>query len=252
MINVLIVEDEMPAANRLAKMMIEIEPDCKIVANCDSIESAVQFLRTATPPDLIMLDIQLGDGISFDIFNQVDICCPVIFTTAYDIYALKAFELNSIDYLLKPVNKEKLKLSIQKFLKLRQHSVSQNWQLIANILDQNKKDYKQRFLITVGEHLHSINIVDIAFFYSVEKSSFLTTHQNKTYPLDLSLDKLESILSPSDFFRINRQCIVSFAAINKMIILSKSRVKLQINPQPESETLVSTARTQDFKKWLDR
>lgn len=252
MTKVFIIEDEKPAAKRLEKMLLEIAPDFEIVERCDSVESSVQFLKSGLMPDLVMLDVQLGDGLSFDIFKQVEVSCPVIFTTAYDEYAIKAFELNSIDYLLKPISKEKLERSIDKFKKLSQQTVQTDWKTLASLMDKEKREYKQRFLVYVGEHLHSVQISDIAYFYSVEKSTFLTTKKGKSYPLDLSLEKLEGMLSPKDFFRINRQYITSFDSIKRMNILSKSRIKLILEPLPSDEILISNARTRDFREWLDR
>ena len=252
MINVLIIEDEQPAAKRLEKMLLEIMPDSEIIGRCDSVEASVQFLKANKMPDLLMLDIQLGDGLSFDIFKQVEVSCPVVFTTAYDEFAIKAFELNSIDYLMKPIRKENLERSLEKFNKLRNQSSPLNWESIAALLDKDKRDFKQRFLVYVGEHLHSVQTSDIAYFYSVEKATFITTFTGKSYNVDLSLEKLEGMLSPTEFFRINRQYLVAFSAIKKISVLSKSRIKLTIDPLPLDETLVSTARTHDFREWLDR
>jgi DNA-binding LytR/AlgR family response regulator len=252
MIKVLIIEDEQPAAKRLEKMLLDISAEFEIIQRCDSIESSVQYFKTGLMPDLVMLDIQLGDGLSFDIFRQVEISCPVIFTTAFDEYAIKAFELNSIDYLLKPINKEKLERSIDKFKKLNQQNTQTDWKILASLLEKEKRDYKQRFLVYVGEHLHSVQTSDIAYFYSVEKSTFLTTNSGKSFSVDLSLEKLEGMLSPNDFFRINRNYLIEFKAIKKINILSKSRIKLMLDPAPADEILVSTARTHDFREWLDR
>jgi DNA-binding LytR/AlgR family response regulator len=252
MTKVLIIEDEQPAAKRLEKMLLDISSDFEIIQRCDSIESGVQFFETGIMPDLVMLDVQLGDGLSFEIFKKVEISCPVIFTTAYDEYAIKAFELNSIDYLLKPINKEKLERSIEKFRKIHQQSLQTDWKIIASLLDKDKRAYKQRFLVYVGEHLHSLQTSDIAYIYSIEKSTFLMSKSGKSYAIDMSLDKLESLLSPMDFYRTNRQYIVSFGSIKKIQLLSKSRIKLHLEPIPTDEILVSTARTHDFREWLDR
>lgn len=252
MIKVLIIEDEQPAAKRLEKMLFEISSDFEIIQRCDSIESGVQFFESGIMPDLVMLDVQLGDGLSFEIFKNVEISCPVIFTTAFDEYAIKAFDLNSIDYLLKPINREKLQRSIDKFRKIQQPSAQTDWKLLASLLDKEKREYKQRFLVYVGEHLHSVQTQDIARFYSIEKSTFLMAKSGKSYATDLSLDKLESLLSPVDFYRINRQYIVAFSSIKKIQLLSKSRIKLHLEPSTTDEILVSTARTHDFREWLDR
>jgi DNA-binding LytR/AlgR family response regulator len=154
--------------------------------------------------------------------------------------------------LLKPINKEKLERSIDKFKKLQQQSVPSDFKMLASLLEKEKRDYKQRFLVYVGEHLHSVQTADIAYFYSIEKSTFLTTKAGKSYPLDFSLDKLESMLPPTDFFRINRNYLIEFKSIKKISILSKSRIKLQLDPLPIDEILVSTARTHEFREWLDR
>jgi len=252
MIKVIIIEDEQPAAKRLERMLSDISSDFEVIQRCDSIESSINLFKTGLIPDLVMLDVQLGDGLSFEIFRQVEISCPVIFTTAYDEYAIKAFELNSIDYLLKPVRKENLERSIEKFNKLRQQTIQTDWTTLATLLDQGKRDYKQRFLVYAGEHLQSIQTADMAYFYSIEKSTFLKTRSGKSYPLDLSLDKLEGMLSPIEFFRINRQCIISFVSIAKISVLSKSRIKLTLEPISTDEILISKSRTHDFRAWLDR
>ena len=252
MTKILIIEDEQPAAKRLEKMLSEIAPDFEIVERCDSIESSVQFFKTGNMPDLVMLDVQLGDGLSFEIFKQVEVSCPVIFTTAYDEYAIKAFELNSIDYLLKPISKEKLERSIEKYKKLSMQTVQADWKTLASLMDKEKREYKQRFLVYMGEHLHSVQTSDIAYFYSIEKSTFITTKLGKSFSIDLSLEKLEGMLSPKDFFRVNRQYITSFDSIKKMNILSKSRIKLTMEPLSGDEVLISNGRTRDFREWLDR
>lgn len=249
---VLIIEDEQPAANRLEKMLLEVAPDFEIIHRCDSIESSVQFFKAGNIPDLVLLDVQLGDGLSFEIFKQVNMSLPVIFTTAFDEYAIRAFELNSIDYLLKPIRKENLERSIEKFNKLRQQPITADWSSLAFLLDKEKRDYKQRFLVYAGEHLHSVPTADVAYFYSIEKSTFLKTQAGRSYSLDLSLDKLDGMLSPKDFFRINRQYLISFSSINKISMQSKSRIKLLLEPLPTEGILISKARTHDFREWLDR
>jgi len=254
MTKVLIIEDEQPAAKRLEKLLSEVAPDFLVIQRCDSIESSLNYLKSSDSPDLIMLDVQLGDGLSFEIFKQINIYCPVIFTTAFDEYAIKAFELNSIDYLLKPINKEKLAKSIEKLRKLSQQNFQPDWQTLSTLLllDKEKCEYKQRFLVYVGEHLHSVQTSNIAYFYTNEKSTFMATKSGKNFSVDLSLDKLESMLSPCDFFRINRQFLISFSSIKKISLLSRSRIKLTLEPLPTVETLISSARNHDFREWLDR
>jgi DNA-binding LytR/AlgR family response regulator len=252
MVNVLIIEDEQPAAQRLERMLAELAPDFIITSRCDSIESSILFFGNHPMPDLVFLDIQLGDGLSFEIFNQVSIPCPIIFTTAYDAYAIRAFEQNSIDYILKPISKEKLERSIEKFRRIGKNELLPDITAILGRMDAERKTYKQRFLVYVGEHLDSIPSSEIAYFYSIEKASFLTTIAGKCYAVDYSLDKIECLVSPLDFFRINRNYIVSYPSIKKINILSKSRIKIIIHPLPSEETLISTGRTPEFRKWLDR
>lgn len=253
MTKVLIIEDEQPAAMRLQKMLTELDPDLQVIHVCDSIETGVHFFRSGARPDLIFLDIQLGDGLSFEIFQQVDIQVPVIFTTAYDEYAIRAFELNSIDYLLKPLRRENLDKSLMKFRKLApQYPLAGLNEVFGAMLEAGKQSYKQRFLVYSGEHLVSVPTSEIAYFYSIEKSTFLCTIAGKSYPVDYSLEKLESLLSPNDFFRVNRQYLVSMVAIQKINVLSKSRIKLQLQPQAPDEVLISNARTHDFRLWLDK
>jgi len=251
MIRVLLIEDEQPAASRLSKLINEVAPDFDIIQTCDSIESSVSFLNNATAPDLIFLDIQLGDGISFEIFRKTDVNCPVIFTTAYDEYGFRAFELNSIDYLMKPIHKEELARSIDKYRKLNK-ALKPDWQFLNGIFNKDQTAYKQRFLVSSGPNLVTIKTSDIAYFYSVERSIFLTSTQGKSYALDLSLDKLETMLSPKEFFRINRQYLVSLNAIKKISVLSKSRMKITLEPISSDEVFVSNARAHEFRVWLDK
>lgn len=252
MIKVLIIEDEQAAAKRLEKLLLEISPDFEISQHCDSIETSVSFLKNNYTPDLIMLDIQLGDGLSFEIFKQVEINCPVIFTTAFDEFAIKAFELNSIDYLLKPINRGKLEQSINKFRKLTQQSNHIDRNLLASLFDNINRNYKQRFLVSSGASLVSINTTDVAYFYSVERSTFLVNRQGKSYAVDFSLDKLEELVPSNEFFRVNRQFLISHNSIKKINIHSKSRIKLDLEPIATDEVLVSNARAHEFRTWLDK
>ena len=252
MIRTLIIEDELPAARRLERMLVEADPHIQIMATLESVSSTVKWLRSNPPPDLIMLDIQLADGLSFEIFKKASIDSFVIFTTAYDEYAIKAFELNSIDYLLKPINKEKLAGAIEKYKKFRGDSSSINLQALLTAIDNSRKKYKERFVISAGTKIKSIETSQIAYLYSLEKNTFLCTMENRHYPIDLALEKLEELLDPSHFFRINRQYMVNYYAIEKINVLSKSRVSIVTMPASPDLLLVSTARTHQFRKWLDR
>ena len=252
MIRTLIVEDEEPAAARLEKLMKQVEPGIHILDVIDSVEIAVKWFETNDPPDLLMLDIQLADGLSFDIFKKTKVDSFVIFTTAYDEYAIKAFELNSIDYLLKPVDRVKLQNSIQKYRKLAGRNQQVSIETLMETLEHRKSNFKIRFAVNVGSKIISVETRSVAYFYSMEKSIFLCTNENHHYPLDFSLEHLEQLLDPEMFFRINRQVIIQYTSIEKIHILSRSRVKLETNPPASEDLLVSTARTHQFRLWLDR
>ncbi len=252
MIRTLIVEDEEPAAARLEKLLKEVEPGIQVLDVIDSVEIAVKWFETNDPPDLLMLDIQLADGLSFDIFKKTKVDSFVIFTTAYDEYAIKAFELNSIDYLLKPVDRVRLQNSIQKYRKLAGRNQQVNIETLMETLEHRKSKFKIRFAVNVGSKIISVETRSVAYFYSMEKNIFLCTNNNHHYPLDFSLEHLEQLLDPEMFFRINRQVIIQYTSIEKIHILSRSRIKLEVNPPASEDVLVSTARTHQFRLWLDR
>lgn len=251
MIRTLIIEDEEPAALRLEKLLKEIDPAIEILDRIESVYSAIQWLSENKQPDLMMLDIQLADGQSFEIFKKVRVDCFVIFTTAYDEYAIKAFELNSIDYLLKPVNKAKLAVSIEKYKKLSQSKSSFDFNELIHAIESKKSAYKKRFAIQIGTKIKSLETLEIAWFYSLEKNTFLGTFEGQEYPVDFSLDKLETMLDPEVFFRINRQYLINYSAILKIHVLSKSRLELEIKGYRE-RMLVSTAKAHAFRQWIDR
>lgn len=248
----LIIEDEAVAANRLEKQLDEVAPEIKVLAKIGSIKDAVKWL-TVNSSDLIFLDIQLSDGISFSIFEQVSIDTPVIFTTAYDQYSIKAFELNSIAYLLKPIRKKDLSESLQKLQKLKSAFSIDFGQLLAE-MQGAKPEYKKRFVIQIGNKIKMVETADVAFFYAMEKSVFMKTFGGSSYPLEFSLDKLENLIDSSKFFRINRKYLVNMDAIESMTAWSRSRVKLKMNPaaDDEMETIVSVDRSPEFKEWLNK
>lgn len=253
MIRTLIIEDESPAADRLEKMLMSIDPDITIIDKLDSVQVAIEWFHKNDVPDLVMLDIQLSDGTSFEIFKTVQIKSAIIFTTAYDEYAIRAFELNSIDYLLKPITRELLQKSIDKFKEFHPATtVSIDQQLLAQFIEGKNIQYKSRFLINIGAKLVSIRSSNVAYFYSLEKNTFLCTKEGKNYPIDFSLDKLEAIIDPEFFFRINRRYIIHYESIERILVLSKSKIKLNITPNPDEEILVSNQRASSFRKWLDR
>lgn len=247
----LIIEDEEPAAERLKKLIFQADPEIEITDVIVSIRSAVSYLKENTP-DLIFLDIHLADGESFEIFRQVNVKSPIIFTTAYDEFALQAFKLNSIDYILKPVKQEELVAALTKFKNLytAKKETAVDYQKLADLIAGEKTGYKKRLLIRYGDLLKTIEIKDAAYFYSENKISYVATKQGARYALDNTLDELEKMLEPKEFFRINRQFIVGVDAIDKMLAVSKSRVKLTLKPPSDQETIVSTERSPEFKKWL--
>jgi DNA-binding LytR/AlgR family response regulator len=252
MIKVLIIEDEVAAAKRLQKMVAELMPDAEITNSLASIAAAVQWFKTSPMPDLIFADIHLADGSSFEIFRQVNITCPVIFTTAYDQYALQAFKHNSIHYLLKPVKKEELNQAIERFRKT--HALKQSpevdFEKVISMINKPSSTYKERFIIRYGEHIKTIQVHDIAYFYTENKANYAVMKDAKRYPIDHNLDELEQLINPKNFFRINRQFIISYNSIAEMITYSKSRVLVKLNPATKFETIVSTERSASFKSWL--
>jgi two-component system, LytTR family, response regulator LytT len=252
MIRTLIIEDEAPAALRLDKLLRKIGPEIEVIEIIDTVESAVNWFGSNPQPDLIMLDIQLGDGLSFDIFRKTKVESYVIFTTAYDEYAIKAFELNSIDYLLKPVDENRLSQSLSKFRKLRKDHQTANIEKLLETIESRNSKFKKRFVVSIANKLKVVDTGDVAFFYSKEKNTFLCTADKHHYPLEFSLDHIEEMLNPEIFFRVNRQYIVQFRSISKIDILSKSRIRIETSPPANDEVLVSSARTAEFRVWLDK
>jgi DNA-binding LytR/AlgR family response regulator len=250
--NVLIIEDEAAIARRMQKLLLEIDPEITVLDILCTIEDSVAWFKSHTEPDLVLMDIHLADGSSFEIFNDVEVNCPVIFATAYDQYAVQAFKVNSIDYLLKPVNKEDLADSLKKYKRLAVPvSVpGLDYSMLANMLGVKKNDYLKRMVIRYGDVIKAIEVKDVAYFYTDEKIVFATLTEGKSYPVDFTLDQLEKRMDPERFFRINRKFLISFESIKKMISYSKSRVKINLNPESELEVISSTERSGDFKEWL--
>jgi DNA-binding LytR/AlgR family response regulator len=250
---ILLIEDEEPAAKRLQKMLKEIEPTATILESIVSVSSAIKWLKENESPDLVISDIQLSDGLSFEIFKKVNAQCPVVFTTAYDQYAIEAFKVNSIDYILKPVKKDELAAAINKFKQLKnnaQPSALDINKLLQSFNAAPEANYKNRFIVRYGEHIKTINIQDVAYFYTEDKINFLTTKEGRRYTIDFNLDTLETMLNPKVYFRINRQYIIGIHAITEMFAYSKSRVLIKLNPPTKQEIVVSTERSGDFKLWL--
>ncbi len=244
---ILIIEDEDAAARRLQKMVKEITPESEVVGQLDSVEAVLNWLQDNELPELIFMDIHLADGSSFEIFNHVQIEKPVIFTTAYDQYAIQAFKVNAIDYLLKPIKRQELEQAIEKYKKWR-GGARMDYARLARALQGEQ--FNRRFLIRIGQSIRVVEMKEAAYFYTESKITFVVTKEGKRYPLDYSLEKLEEMADPQVFFRINRQFIVNIDAIKEMYAYSKSRVKLELLPPCDLDTVVSTERSPYFKKWL--
>jgi two-component system, LytTR family, response regulator LytT len=249
---VLILEDETLAAEKLKNLLLEVDPTLEIIAVLKSVESATEWLSQHAHPDLIVTDIQLLDGLSFEVFQQVVVTMPVIFTTAYDQYALRAFEVNSIDYLLKPIQKDKLVAALQK-LKLRKEPVpSETYDAVLKLLRARDQEFKSRFMVRIGQRIVALPVEKIAYFFSESKLTYIVTDDGKKYPFDLSLDEIDEQLNPKSFFKINRQFIISFTSIAEIHPYFKGRIKLKLTPDQPEEIIVSSERTPEFKKWLDQ
>lgn len=252
MIKALIVEDEKPAAQRLQHMLASVSNEITIVGQTDSITTTVNWLKNHPSPDLIFMDIQLGDGLSFNIFKEIRVEAWVIFITAYDEYAIRAFEVNSVDYLLKPLKEERLARSIHKYQSLSGHKKAFDIDEVIRAISAERQNYKKRFMISLGSKIKSINTVDIISFQVIEKNTFAFTNEGRSFPVDYSLDAIEELVNPEGFFRINRQAIVNHAGIKRISVFSKSRIKLETTPKSETELLVSSKKSNAFRKWLDK
>jgi len=245
-----IVEDEKVAAVRLSGLIKKYDPTINILGVVQSVKNAVQWLNTHQAPDLIFMDIQLADGLSFEIFEQTIVKTPVIFTTAYDEYALKAFKVNCIDYLLKPIDEGELKNAIDKF-KENNSPKEIPAQVFDSIMLSLTKKYKNKFVLKVGDHIKVFTTEDIQCFYSIEKCTFLQNNSGRDYAISYSLDQLEDLLDPARFFRINRKFIVSSSSISVIVCYSNSRLLIKLNSNFSDELIVSREKVHDFKKWLE-
>lgn len=250
-VKTLLIEDEQPAARQLSKLLGQLEPPLEVVAVLDSVASSVQWLCTEPAPELVFMDIQIADGLSFDIFRQVELKAPVIFTTAFDHYAVQAFKVNAIDYLLKPVDPVELDQAVQKVRERRAQSadVSLNLELLGQLF-KREKAHKDRFLVKSGAHLIFILAGDIAYFRSSDglTQAFLT--DGKKYFVEHSIEELERLLDPRDFFRISRGMTLHVNAIRKISPHFNGRLKIEVQPVFNEEVFVSRDRVQEFKAWL--
>jgi DNA-binding LytR/AlgR family response regulator len=248
---VLIIEDEKPAAKRITKLVKALDTNIEIVDIIDAVEDAVSWFNNYPMPDLVFMDIQLADGLSFDIFKGVQVTCPVIFTTAYDEYALEAFKVNSIDYLLKPIEEKALQKAWDKFQLLRKSSNSDIQGLLESFKSMNEqKKYKERFLVKKGDGYKYIKIDKIAYFYSEDGLTFIKTFEKERYIIDEKMNQLELGLHPRHYFRINRKLIISDQAVKDIVNYFNNRLKLELNPSFDKEVIVSRERVVAFKAWL--
>lgn len=248
----IIIEDEKPSARRLSRLLAQL--DVEVATMLHSVEESVEWFNNHKHPDLIFLDIQLSDGLSFEIFDRVDVHSAIIFTTAFDEYALQAFKLNSIDYLLKPIDNEELEVAVKKFRgrKPASQKMALDFEDIKRLLvDPLEREYKKRFTARVGQHLKIINADEVECFYSENKGTYAATSDGRNYLLDTTLENLEGELQPKTFFRVSRKFYVNVKHIKDIISYTNSRLQIKLNRFSEQEIIVSRERVRDFKLWLE-
>nr|WP_299069270.1 LytTR family DNA-binding domain-containing protein [uncultured Allomuricauda sp.] len=250
--NVIIIEDEKPAARRLSRLLLEL--DVEVSTMLHSVEESIEWFNNNLHPDLIFLDIQLSDGLSFEIFDSIEVKSAIIFTTAFDEYALQAFKLNSIDYLLKPIDDEELESAVKKYrdFKPEKQRISVDFNDIKKLLvNPLEREYKKRFTVKVGQHLKIINSDEVECFYSENKGTYAATSDGRNYLLDTTLENLEGELSPKKFFRVSRKFYINIIHIKDIISYTNSRLQIKLNHFNEQEIIVSRERVKDFKLWLE-
>ncbi|HET7896258.1 MAG TPA: LytTR family DNA-binding domain-containing protein [Flavisolibacter sp.] len=253
--NVLIIEDEPLAVDRLHQLLAEADPTLQVAGVTDSVETSVSWLQFNPKPDLILMDIELSDGQSFAIFEQVKVSSPVIFTTSYDEYAIQAFKVNSIDYLLKPVKREDLDIALDKFRNLGRHLPTGPSAAIEHLLRQLRKpekEYRDRFLVKSGQRYYSIEADDIAYFFYQNRVTFLKTWKKDVYYIDYILDELEDMLPPKTFFRANRQFLLHIKSVRDIHTDSNNKLRLTLQPPIDEDVLVSRERAPEFKAWMGK
>ncbi len=254
----IIIEDEKPAARRLNRMLEKLEVE--VISILHSVEQSISWFNEHSHPDIIFLDIQLNDGLSFEIFEALEIKSAIIFTTAYDEYALQAFKLNSIDYLLKPIDEEELETAVKKYRSFFRESAVRN--LVNNsqinfedikklLINPLERKYKKRFTVKIGQHLKMVPVEEIECFYSENKGTYLFTAEGRNYPLECTLDKLAEELTPEDFFRVNRKYFVNLKSIQDIVSYSNSRLKIKLHKYKEQEIIVAREKVKEFREWLE-
>lgn len=249
--NVVIVEDEKPAAIHLQRLLEK--QGLNVIAHLDSVKNTAKWLANNPCPDVLLMDIQLGDGLSFEVFEIIKVPCPVIFITAFNQYAIEAFKLNSIGYLLKPIDEDELKLALDKYAQMQAvFSAKTAAVQIKDAKEMMQSDYKTRFVIKVGAHLKSVSIADVLYFYSQDKATFIKTKDARSYVLDYTLEQVQSMLDSNMFFRICRKYLVHIDAIEDIVSFTNSRLLLQLTHLKDRDAIVSREKVSEFKAWLDR
>ncbi len=256
----LIIEDEIYAQEELRRLLESSDRGIEVLDCIDTVEDSVVWLQNNPRPDIIFLDVQLSDGLSFEIFKQVDVQCPIIFTTAFENYALKAFKVNSIDYLLKPIEKKKLEDSLDKYDRLKksfgtQEGVVLNAEQVGRLFEMTndaKKEYKKRFMVKTGDRIRHISVNDTAYFLSEHDYTYLVAKENKRFIIDYSLDELAKILDPNEFFRLSRKCISNIHSVKMVNKYFNSRLEVILQPPTEDQILISRVRVPEFMKWLEK
>ncbi len=255
---VLIIEDEPFAQNELKRLLGIIDPKVKVLDCLESIEESIDWLEINDEPDLIFLDVQLSDGLSFEIFQKMEVKAPIIFTTAYDEYAVQAFKLNSIDYLLKPIDKGELEAGLKKFKDLHGEPKTQKEALldpekIQQLLEMNLgKEYKKRFIIKTGDRLRHVSVEDIAYFYSEDDYTYLVAKENAKFIIAFKLDELINQLDPNEFFRLSRKFITNIHSVKLVNKYFNSRLEVILDPPTKDQILISRVRVPEFLQWLER
>jgi DNA-binding LytR/AlgR family response regulator len=246
---VIILEDESRAVNHLKRLIERVAPEMEITGVFETVREAVEYLEQEPKVELIFSDVQLADGTSFEIFSRVNIRCPIIFTTAYDTYAIEAFNTNGIDYLLKPIEEDRLRRAVEKARTFTSNIALEN--LLKQHIDSGSRQTRSRFMVRVGEKIRTIKVEDILAFYSFEKTTYLHTRSHRNYIIDYSLEELENMLDRERFFKINRKYIVSIEACSQIIAWSNNRLKIDIEGIDDQKIVVARERVRDFKRWLD-
>lgn len=256
--NIVIIEDEELAAEALAAQLCRIDPETRVVAQLDSVKTSIAWFNENPVPDLAFFDIQLADGLSFEIFEKAKVLCPVIFTTAYDAYALRAFKVNSIDYLLKPVDSQALKNAFDKLQNLRSIPTASpqpvvDMDTIRQLLNRTSPKYKTRFMVKIGDRLTAFTTEELDFFYGENKIVWMRLKNGRKYIVDYTLEELEDLLDPDKFYRLNRKYIVTFESITEVIAWSNSRLKVALKDAPDKDDiLISREKAEEFRVWLGK